>query len=209
MQAALAQPVDYGRAPKPLGQKGGTARALPLLIITLLIVSGLGLSAKALYIPVKAVAAQILLDRAFEQSLAASTPVRPWSWADTAPVARVSVGRLSVSEVVLSGGSGEALAFGPTAVLNDPSRRVTVLAAHRDTHFEFVQDLKFGDTITLERIDGGISHYSVRGFETVNWDAFTVPEDGGDGLLALTTCYPFDTDTPGPLRRVAWAERTR
>ncbi len=202
MPAALAHQAIKGRA----DMKGVLQRALPLMLFAAVMVAGLGLTAKALYIPVKAEVAQILLARAFEDSVDQGTPVKPWSWADTAPMARVSVARLGVNEVVLSGGSGEAMAFGPTAVLDDTARNVTVLAAHRDTHFEFVQNLRTGDKVTLERIDGTSEHYEVRAFETVRWDEFGVP-DHSTGLLALTTCYPFDTDTPGPLRRIAWAQR--
>ncbi len=196
-------------------RKGGIWRALPAglaqgvkkgLMLGLLL-SGSVLTGQALYIPVKAEVAQVLLTRAFERSVETGSPVKPWSWADTAPIARVTAPRLGVSEVVLSGGSGEAMAFGPTAILDDPARRITVLAAHRDTHFEFVRDLKVGDAVALERIDGSVMAYRITRFETVEWDAFAVPGTGGDGLIALTTCYPFDTDTPGPLRRVAWGEK--
>lgn len=203
MQAALTIVQDKGRA----ASEGGIGRALPLLLCAILLLSGAALTTKALYIPVKAEVAQVLLNRAFDQSLATGTPVKPWSWADTAPMARISVPRLGASDVVLSGGSGEAMAFGPTAMVDDPARRVTILAAHRDTHFMFVRDLKAGDEIVMERIDGTRARYRVTGFETVRWDEFSYPADGGEGLLALTTCFPFDTHTPGPLRRVAWAQR--
>ena len=59
----------------------------------------------------------------------------------------------------------------------------------------------------MQRIDGTRARYRVTGFETVRWDEFSYPADGGEGVLALTTCFPFDTHAPGPLRRVAWAER--
>lgn len=203
MQAVLTIVQDKGRA----ASKGGIGRALPLLLCAILLLSGAALTAKALYIPVKAEVAQVLLKRAFDQSLATGAPVKPWSWADTAPMARITVPRLGASDVVLSGGSGEAMAFGPTAMVDDPARRVTILAAHRDTHFLFVRDLMAGDQILMERIDGTEARYRVTGFETVRWDEFSYPADGGDGVLALTTCFPFDTHTPGPLRRVAWAER--
>ncbi|BDW81724.1 class GN sortase [Erythrobacter sp. Dej080120_24] len=203
MQAVLTIVQDKGRA----ASKGGIGRALPLLLCAILLLSGAALTARALYIPIKAEVAQVLLNRAFDQSLAARAPVKPWSWADTAPMARITVPRLGASDVVLSGGSGEAMAFGPTAIVDDPARRVTILAAHRDTHFLFVRDLKAGDEILMERIDGTRARYRVTGFETLRWDEFSYPADGGEGVLALTTCFPFDTHTPGPLRRVAWAER--
>lgn len=208
MQAALSQLSIHpkGRVPK----KGAIRRALPLIVIAALFVSGAAVTAKALYIPMKAEVAQVLLSRAFEAGVENGAPVKPWSWADTAPIARITVPRLGASDVVLSGGSGEAMAFGPSALVDDPARALTVLAAHRDTHFEYVRDLKAGDHLALERIDGTRAHFRITHFETVRWDEFTHPHEGhsyGDGgLLVLTTCFPFGTSTPGPLRRVVWAE---
>lgn len=203
MPAVLANLPVKGRAV----WKGGIRRALPVGLFAGLLLSGTALTAQALYIPVKAEVAQVMLNHAFNQSLEKGHPVKPWSWADTAPVARVSAPRLGASEVVLSGGSGEAMAFGPTALLDDPARQITVLAAHRDTHFEFIRDLTLGDEILMQQIDGSEARYRITHFETVRWDEFGVPDGGEDGVLALTTCYPFDTDVPGPLRRVAWAQQ--
>ncbi|BDI60361.1 sortase domain-bontaining protein [Qipengyuania nanhaisediminis] len=207
MSAAPAALGDFHRdascAQKPAERLPGLFRAL----FALALLAGMGLVAKGLYIPVKAGIAQILLDRAFERSVAAGEPVKPWRWADTAPLARIGVERLGVSEVVLSGGSGEAMAFGPTAILDDPARRIAVLAAHRDTHFAFVRDLASGDVITFDRIDGTSTRFRVTRLETVRWDEFSVPAGDGGGLLALATCYPFGSHRPGPLRRIAWAER--
>ncbi len=202
MAVALAIPAQDGRAAK----KGVSWRALPFWLFLGVMALGGVMIAKALYIPVKAEVAQVLLARAFEQSLEQGAPVKPWSWADTAPLARVSAPRLEVSEIVLAGGSGEAMAFGPTAVVDDRAARITVLAAHRDTHFKFVQRLLIGDDIWMERIDGTTEKYRVTRTEVTAWDQFTHPSDGGEGLIALTTCYPFDTHEPGPLRYVAWAE---
>jgi sortase A len=183
-------------------RRGGRAagRALCLGICAL----GLGAIAQAAWIPAKAEIAQVLLDRAFAASLAGHRPVKPWPWADTAPVARVSVARLGVSDVVLGGGSGQAMAFGPA--LLHASDRVTVLAAHRDTHFAFVRDLRAGDEVSVEDIDGRTRRYRVTGFETVRWDRFAAPQDPVRPMLALATCWPFGATTRGPLRRVAWAE---
>lgn len=185
-----------------------SARALLRAASVMLCCAGVAIAAQGAWIPVKAAVAQVLLDRAFEQSLTLKTPARPWPWADTAPVARVSVPRLGVSDVVLSGGSGEAMAFGPTQLRQATADRpVTVLAAHRDTHFAFVRDLRHGDEIVLQQVDGTAARYRVTGFQTVRWDRFAVPRDPLRPLLALTTCYPFGASERGPWRRVAWAER--
>lgn len=191
-------------------EKGALLRALSFWVVASLFLSGAVLTAKALYIPVKAEVAQVLLASAFDASVENGAPVKPWSWADTAPVARINVPRLGASDVVLSGGSGEAMAFGPTALVDDGPRALTVLAAHRDTHFEFVQNLRVGDRLEMERIDGSAAAYRITHFETVRWDEFVHPSDGrsygAGGLLVLTTCFPFGTTSPGPLRRVVWAE---
>ncbi|WP_299191344.1 sortase [uncultured Erythrobacter sp.] len=163
--------------------------------------------AKALYIPIKAEVAQVMLAHAFDESVRTGAPVKPWSWADTAPMAKVTLPRQGVSEIVLLGGSGEAMAFGPTALVDARARGLTILAAHRDTHFTFMRDLKAGDALTFTRIDGSVERYEVTHLETVRWDEFTYPAGSETGLLALTTCFPFDTHEPGPLRRVAWAKR--
>lgn len=168
--------------------------------------AGLVLLAQGLWIPAKAQVAQILLDRAFERSVASGEPQKPWPWADTVPTARIEAPRLGVSEIVLAGGSGEAMAFGP-AELAGPQRNVRVLAGHRDTHFRFMRDLKRGDIVLLRGIDGSAARYRIAGFATVRWDRFAYPPAPKRPLLALATCYPFDTDRAGPLRRVAWAER--
>ncbi len=74
------------------------------------------------WIIAKAQLAQVLLARAWEATQAAGTAsgdpaaVKPWPWADTWPVARLRVPRLEVDTIVLAGGSGEAMAFGPTLI---------------------------------------------------------------------------------------------
>jgi len=126
------------------------------------------------------------------------------------PLARIAVKRLDVREVVLAGtASHDQLARGPLMVKQgDAASPITVLAAHRDTHFLFIRDLREGDIVTMEYADGTAELYRVTWFETVRWNEFTYPLDPPRPLLALTTCYPFSgTEYGGPWRRVAWAER--
>lgn len=187
--------------------KGGraTGRALLRLAAIGLACAGLALLAQGLWIPAKAQLAQLLLERAFTASVASGKPAKPWPWADTAPVAKIAAPRLGVSDIVLSGGSGEAMAFGPTEVLAHGP--VKVLAAHRDTHFAFIKDLRVGDLLTLQQVDGSMARYRITGFQTVRWDEFAYPAAPRRSLLALTTCYPFGATVHGPLRRVAWAQK--
>lgn len=176
---------------------------LPFL---LLIAAGLGLAAKGALIPAKAKAAQFLLERAFAEGVASGRPAKAWPWADSAPVARLSVPRLGAADIVLSGGSGEALAFGPThlpasAAIGGRSG-TAVLAAHRDTHFRFLKDVRTGDEIQVETLDGRTLRYRVAGARIVRRDSYAPSGD-----LALVTCWPFGGTERGPLRYVVTAAR--
>jgi sortase A len=158
-------------------------------------------------IPAKAVVAQMLLERAFDRSVASHRTERPWPWADMAPVARLSVTRLGVDRIVLDTGSGQAMAFGPTLLPGGArigGQGTAVIAAHRDTHFEFLKDVRPGDMVAIEGIDGATHRYRVTGSRIVRWDRFATPPAGA-GAIALTTCYPFGATYHGPLRYVVHA----
>lgn len=180
-------------------------RVLPTLLLAALCLAGLALVARGAVIPAKAWVAQILLDRAFDRSLASHQPVKPWPWADTVPVARITVPHLGVSEIVLSGGSGQAMAFGPT--LMPGKRAVTIMAAHRDTHFAFLRDVRPGDEVRVRTVTGENLEYRIVRAQVVRWDRFAYPANPARPLLALTTCYPFGATRHGPLRYVLWAEQ--
>jgi len=91
-----------------------------ILVVCLLAFAGLLLFGQGAYIHAKAIVAQVLLKRAFATSVATGKDVKPWSWADTWPVARIAVPRLKADAIVLAGSSGQALAFGPGHVEHTP-----------------------------------------------------------------------------------------
>jgi len=184
-------------------------RALARFLCLLLAAGGLLLVARGAAIPAKAWAAQRLLDRAFAATVAAGRPVRPWPWADAAPVARLRVPRLGVSEIVLSGGSGEALAFGPTLLPGGarPGERGTaVFAAHRDTHFRFLAALREGDLVEVEDAAGRVHRYRAGAGRIVRHDRFAIDRHAARPAIALVTCWPLGGAGRGPLRYVVRAE---
>ncbi len=169
---------------------------------------GLILPGQGLYIHAKAALAQVLLQRAFSESLATGAPVKAWAWADTWPVARIEVPRLKASEIALAGASGEALAFGPGHLDGTPEAGdsgTAVYAAHRDTHFAFLKDVEAGDEIRVTRRDGATVRFRVEGMRVASWNASGVDPHAAGRRLALVTCWPFDTVTHGPLRYVVEA----
>lgn len=177
-------------------------------ILFALCLAGVAVIASGLAIPAKAAVAQMLLERAFDRTLATHRPHKPWPWADMAAVARVSVPRLGVGRIVLSGGSGQAMAFGPTllpsgAAIGRPG--TIVLAAHRDTHFRFLEHVRRGDLIELQGLDGVVRSYRVNSAEIVRWNRFSIDTGAQTSELALSTCYPFGALSHGPLRYVVYA----
>lgn len=164
--------------------------------------------AHAGYMTAKAELAQVLLLRAWNQTRQSGEAVKPWPWADTAPVARLRVARLAVDQIVLSGDSGRTLAFGPgwTESSAAPGTHgLSVISAHRDTHFAFLRELQAGDSIHIDSTTAN-RNYFVRSLRVADSrQERIVPSIDADALL-LVTCYPFDAlDAGGPLRFVVAA----
>jgi sortase A len=162
------------------------------------------------WIHTKAIAAQILLDRAWQQTLIDHKQTRPWPWADTWPVAELIVPEIDIAQIVLAGDSGATLAFGPghsfASALPDEHGTV-MISGHRDTHFRFLQDLKKGARIIL-KTRTGIHYYMVTGTQVVDSRSFAV--DTSNDELLLVTCYPFNSAiTGGNERYLVHAQRAR
>lgn len=135
-------------------------------------------------------------------------PLRPWSWADTWPIARIRFA--TDDQYVLAGAHGSALAFGPGHVdgtASPGSPGTSVVAGHRDTHFQRLKQLKSGDPIELQTIGKNWLTYVVGSTRVV--DTRIEPgfqHSAADSRLILVTCYPFDAIEPGgPLRYVVEA----
>ena len=182
---------------------------LPTAAAAILALLGVVLFGQGAWMHAKARLAQALLESAFGTSLTTGQAVKPWSWADTWPVARIEVPRLHKSAIVLEGSSGQALAFGPGHVARTPAAGepgTAVYAAHRDTHFDFLGDVRVGDEILVTRRDGAVLRFRVTGTSVARWDASGIDPDAGGRALVLSTCWPLDAKFSGPLRYLVHAE---
>ena len=213
--------AESGPSPDAGEEEGGAAfRPSDIaggLLAAAMVLGGGGLVAAGAATPVKAMIGQAMLERAWgEARLQAEAQgeaarVRPWSWADIAPAARLRFPSLGEERLVLDTASGEAMAWGPghvdgTAELGAPG--VSAAAAHRDTHFALLQHLSVGDVIELETLDGGVARYRVAETGVVDARTWRFPAvfEGPD-VLALATCWPFNSQIPGPERFVLFADR--
>ena len=179
-------------------------------IVACLLCLGFWQLSQGAYIPAKAWVAQELMQRAWRKTSVTELPHAPWPWADTAPVARLSAKAGSIELVILSGSSGRTLAFGPghmSASVLPGDRGNSVIAGHRDTHFQFLKYLTIGESLLIERADGRTQRFRVTAIDVVDARRGSLLLDTDRTMLSLVTCYPFDTDEPGgPLRYVVTAE---
>lgn len=180
------------------------------MLIRILAVLGLGFFLQGLWIPSKALLAQLLIARAWEASVSGDPSPRPWPWADTWPVARIHLPETGSSLYALEGASGESLAFGPAHISAsaDPGDADNIaFAGHRDTHFAVLEELKVGQSILVESIQG-FDTYQIEGTEIVHESRTDLLTRSGEPELTLITCYPFDAIVPGgPLRYIVHAKR--
>ena len=180
------------------------------LFVLPIFLSGLWFIGQGTYIHAKALLAQVLLESAWAETLHGNKEVKPWPWADTWPVSRLSVPDLGVSRIVLAGASGQALAFGPGRLFYSGRAKnpvTIVIAGHRDTHFRFLREIKHGELIKLQTDINRILDYKVVRTFVVDYRDINLFNINQDPMLTLITCYPFDAVRPGgPLRYIVQAK---
>ena len=176
--------------------------------IALLLGLGLWQFGSGIRIHAKAQLAQVLISQAWQKTLQEQTPVKPWSWADTWPVARLRW-QDEVDLFVLAGVNGASLPFGPG--MDEQSAEGNILlAGHQDTHFAFLADIQLDDRLTLTDKQGQERVYRVQSREVIDSRVATLQPDRSrdkdNPALLLVTCYPFNALLPGgPLRFVVRA----
>ena len=121
---------------------------------------------------------------------------------------RLLIPKINLDVVIVEGTSNRALTLGPghlknTAMPGDPGN--SVIAAHRDTYFRHVYELKPGDDIFVER-DGRKFHYIVTSKRVVQPNDLSVLDASSESRLTLITCYPIYFVGPAPERLIVFAK---
>jgi sortase A len=185
-------------------------RTITRTLLVCVLLAGMAVGGEGLWIYAKARLAQLLLEISWRSALAGEQ-LKPWPWADTHAIARLTIERGDAAVIVLDGASGRTMAFGPghldgTAMPGDIGN--CVITAHRDTHFAPLRYLGPGDIVTLQRPDGRIVRYRVQATRIVRKNDTSVLRQDARTRLTLITCYPFDAVRPGtPLRWVVVAQK--
>ena len=183
-------------------------RKISISLLALLLLAGGGyFSFQAIKIEVKAKVAQILLDYAWNKSLKENISYKPWPSFDGSPILKLEIPRYNISQIVLEGTSGQALAVGPAFHKESflpSSNKITAISSHRDSHGEYIRNLEIGDILKLQDLDNNWHTYKIEEFLIVN-----VQEEvniNKNSRLLLITCYPFDALLSGtPLRYIVSA----
>jgi sortase A len=128
---------------------------------------------------------------------------------EMSPIGQLEIPRIHMSAVVAEGTSPgvlrQAVGHAPGTALPGQPGNIT-LAAHRDTFFRHLGDVRWGDVIDLKE-SGHEYRYQVRFTAVVGPKDTWVLEPTGKETLTLLTCYPFHFVGPAPDRFVIRARR--
>lgn len=156
--------------------------------------------------------AQMLPDRAWKVSIKTGQSTLPSTWMDANAFAKITVPKLDQTVIILDTENDQALTFGPIHIRQSPlpgNPGTAIIAAHKNTHFAFLKDMRIGDIIDVQMPSGDISHFKTIKVEIVHKDNSGIPihtDQATPPCLALVTCYPFDAISyGGPMRYVITA----
>jgi sortase A len=125
-------------------------------------------------------------------------------------IGRLEIPRLGVSAVVRAGSDARTLRLAvghiPGTALPGDTGNVG-LAAHRDTFFRRLRDIRPDDEIVLTTPDGTF-RYAVTGTKIVEPEDVWVLEPTAQPSLTLVTCYPFSFVGSAPQRFIVRAPLT-
>lgn len=171
------------------------------LVVCALVTVGILQLGQGLSVQAKAWLGQRLLERAWTAATDTGQAVSPWPGAVGQPVARLKMPRLGIDRLVLDSADTPVLAWGPGLEIGPGGHRL--IAAHRDTHFGFLEDVAEGDRMILETLDGASEQWRVVDRRVVDARTSGLDMSQAGERLTLVTCYPFDAiEAGGPLRLV-------
>ena len=131
---------------------------------------------------------------------------QPGPLAEGAPIARLTIDRIGLDAIVLEGVDGEELNAGPghlpgSAIPGEAGN--AIISAHRDRHFDRLDEVQVGDTIRTESGDLATRWIVVarRVIEKEQPALFAT----SDPTLTLTTCWPIRYIGPAPERLIVTA----
>ena len=112
--------------------------------------------------------------------------------------------------IVLSGDKGNSLAFAPGYNINSFKPGLggtTIISAHRDTHFRFLEDVSLDDVFEVTDRNNKTTSYVVNDIRIIDSDQQDIAVYDNQAEIKLITCYPFNAPIAGgPLRYIVTAK---
>jgi sortase A len=127
------------------------------------------------------------------------------------PIGSLEIPRLRLSAMVAEGDDDSTLRIAIGHLPDTPlpwEDGNSALAAHRDTFFRPLRDIRIGDELRLTTAHEEL-RYRVRETLVVGPEDVGVLDSTGSPSLTLITCYPFNFVGHAPQRFIVRAERTR
>jgi sortase A len=125
-------------------------------------------------------------------------------------IGRIEIPRLGLSVVVVEGVEKPTLrrAVGHIPQTALPGQVGNIgIAAHRDTFFRPLRNIRHGDIVTLSTVRGEFHYRVVSTAIVFPEDVAVLNPDDGNQILTLITCYPFYFVGSAPKRFIVRAER--
>lgn len=151
--------------------------------------------------------------RQFEQALKSANLARAESAESSgregSTLGRIEISRMGMTAMIMEGTDDVTLqhAVGHVSGTSLPGQGGNIaLAAHRDTFFRGLRNIRIGDDITLTALNG-VYHYRVVSTKVVEPDDTKVLDPTSDDILTLVTCYPFSFVGSAPRRFIVSAHK--
>lgn len=180
-----------------------------LLTITLIAIA---LFAQGIYQEGKVIVAQRLLSLAWAAQLEDGERHKPWPWADSEPIAQLSIAG-QAPLMVIAGASARNLAFAPAWMVSSSGfgqAGNSIVVAGNVTYFKQLKDVKLNSYLTLNTYPNLQFDYQVVTTKIVNQKELSALDATDQEILTLISSYPFESPiSNSELRFVVIAKRIK
>ena len=186
----ISRHLFTGRPPRTLVKRPWTRPLVASIAAILLATTGAWAVRTGLWSNAKSWLAQTLIARAWRSSLATGTPVKPWPWSDSWPVARLAIPELGIERYVLSGGD-EAPDHGArhlagTALPGEAGN--SVIGEPDEDDLAFLRALPEETAIEVDSMEASGIRYTVRYVQELDPRDVWITKQEGPPRLTLITC---------------------
>tara|TARA_B100002052_G_scaffold167394_2_gene152445 strand:+ start:1401 stop:1952 length:552 start_codon:yes stop_codon:yes gene_type:complete len=124
------------------------------------------------------------------------------------PIGKIKINSSNINSIILSGDIEKSLNYGIAHIPNTKkpgNKGNVVLAAHRDTFFRNLKDIKLNDIIEIKHLNGK-DIFRVFDIKVIQPYETNYLYNSENCDLTLITCYPFEYFGNSPLRYIVRAK---